>query len=127
MEQPKADNNNNNKHNHEDPDIAQSVPNLKTVSWMKQFTWTLWKNKIILTRRPIALMFLLISGMLSAFLSWSVGQDADDVIYPPFSECGTWDPSFAETVERMDWSERDKVQLSMNDQWRGGLPVALMT
>ncbi|CAJ1959846.1 unnamed protein product [Cylindrotheca closterium] len=124
MEQPRAENND--RHNHEDPDTVRNLPNLKTVSWMKQFTWTVWKNKIILTRRPIPLIFLLISGILSALLSWSVGQDADDVIYPTFSECGTWDPGFAGTVQNMDWEERDKIQLSMNDQWRSGLPVALM-
>ena len=112
--------------NEDDADGDQpALPVLKGVSWFRQFQCVINKNWKLLTRRPISLCFMLVSGILSVALAWVAGRDREDAIYPPLTDCGTIPKGYAQDLN-LDWDEESRLQYSMNDRWRWGLPIALM-
>ena len=105
---------------------SSSTVVIKTVPWLRQLNTILWyKNLPLLQRRPILLLIMVFSSVGSVLLAWPAGKDyKDDVVWPPLNECGTIDPSY---FDELDFEEREKVPLSLNDSWREGLPVAVMS
>lgn len=100
----------------------------KTVPWMRQLSTILWyKNLPLLQRKPVHLFLMIFSSVASALLAWAGGkdyEDGDDLVWPPLTECGTIEPDF---FDGLDWEAREKVPLSLNDSWRSGLPVAILS
>jgi hypothetical protein len=104
---------------------AGSFPELKDISWFCQFYWATWKNCLLLICFPIMFVTLLLSSVISVVIGWSVGRDPDeeDVIYAPLTECGAIDN---EWVGNLNYTNQDKVQYTLNEEWRYGFPITLM-
>jgi hypothetical protein len=47
------------------------IPALKEVSWFRQLYWAVWKNNLLLSRRPIMLVVMLLSSVFSTVISWT--------------------------------------------------------
>jgi len=97
------------------------------VSWLSQYYWCLWKNGLLLSRRPFMLCLVLLSGVFSMFVSWRNGRDpGNDAVYPPpeaFTECGTVREEWIDTLsEDAEW----RVQYTSNDRWSYGVQVEYM-
>jgi hypothetical protein len=111
------------------PPQTSNMPTFRTVSWFDQFYWCLWKNLLLLMRRPIMFALVLLSGIIAVVLSWVVGgrdPDESDVIYPPdsaYTECGSVD---LEWLDGLEYNSQNKVQLTLNENWRDGVEVAMM-
>jgi len=105
-----------------------TVEMIKTVPWMRQLSTILWyKNLPLLQRKPVHLFLMIFSSVASALLSWVGGKDyKDDVVknWPPLTDCGTIEPDY---FEGLDYEEREKVPLTLNDSWNGGLPEAILS
>ena len=49
-------------------------------------------------------------------------------LYQPLTDCGQVDPYYVANITKdNNWSAGQTIPLSMNEPWRGGLPVWLMT
>lgn len=46
-----------------------------TMSWFRQFTVLVTKNCRLIQRRPIHLLILLLSSIISVVLAWAAGRD----------------------------------------------------
>lgn len=113
--------------NHETK-ASGSGPKMHKVSWFRQFRWCFWKNWLLIVRRPLMLTFVVLGSLLSLTLSWVAGGkgDPDGSIYPPmtdFTDCGSVNPSF---FLDLDYSEQEKVRITLNEEWRDGVAVAVM-
>ena len=109
----------------DDDSVETVLPVLANVSWFRQYTCVTIKNWKLLTRRPITLCMMLLSSVLSVAFAWVAGRDDEDAIYPPLTDCGTVPVDFAQNMN-LTWREEYKIQYSLNDRWRWGLPIALM-
>jgi hypothetical protein len=97
---------------------------MATVSWFRQLQVVLRKNFLLLSRRPITLVVMLVSPMLSVLLAWAAGQDLEyDFGDVELTDCGTVSSTYYQ-------NQADDIQyyipLSYNDNWRSGLPVTIM-
>jgi hypothetical protein len=108
---------------------ASIPPRFHAVSWFAQFYWCLWKNYLILSRRPIVLLLVLFSSVFAMLLSWGTrGRDPqdEDVLYPTadaFNDCGSLRPEY---INSMSYEDQTKLQLTLNENWRDGGAVAFM-
>lgn len=107
---------------------SSSEANLRTVSWFVQYRLCLWKNSLLLKRRPLALSIVLLSNVVAVVLSWVVGGkgDPEGSIYPPpdaITECGTVSRDF---FRGLNYTDTDKVRITLNEEWRDGTEVAMM-
>jgi hypothetical protein len=107
------------------------------VSWFRQL-WVLmyYKNVPLMLRKPAYLSIALLSSVVFALLSWPAGRDYsetdDNVIFPTnFTDCGSIDLDYLTALQDMNYTgNKDgppKVLLSMNEAWRDGLPVAILS
>lgn len=106
-------------------DAESHTPQFDRVGWFQQYYWATRKNIILLSRRPIFLMILVLSSIVSVVLGWLIGRDPDpeDIIKPEYDQCGAIDQLF---LEDLDWEERDKIQRTLSEKWRYGGPANLM-
>ena len=109
----------------EDKDIVE--PNLKVTSWFNQFFYVSKKNVLLLSRRPLMMTVYLLSSVVSVIIAWVVGKDNEDAIYEDFDDCGTVPYPIIEEKYSNDYEKRDLVQFSLNEEWRNGVAIALMT
>jgi hypothetical protein len=110
------------------PSSTNPLPRFHLVSWHSQFYWCLWKNCLLLSRRPIMLFIVLFSSVFAMLLSWVSGRDLkdNDAIYPTpddYSDCGSVLPEFINSVPSED---QGKIQMTLNEHWRDGGEVARM-
>jgi hypothetical protein len=98
-----------------------------TVGWFRQLWVICWyKNIPLLMRKPVYALILMFSGVASVLLAWPAGRDPDpdDVLYPPYTDCGTIPDDYVASLSDEDIK---KIQLSLNENWRDGLPVAILS
>ena len=96
-------------------------------SWFHQFQALLTKNRRIIQRRPIHLLILLLSSVISVVLSWWAGRDdaaGTTGEFPKLTDCGTVDPTYE--AEQYDLGVYN-VPSSLNEAWRFGLPIWIMS
>jgi hypothetical protein len=111
----------------------------KPVSWFRQW-WVLlyYKNVPLMLRKPAYLSIALLSSVVFALLSWPAGRDYsqtdDNVIFPTnFTACNSIDLDYLTAIEAMNYTRNaddgkpPKVLLSLNEAWRDGLPVAILS
>ena len=81
--------------------VPDDTPVLREVSWLSQLYWAIWKNNKLFLRRPIMLLVMIFSTVVSVVLSWLAGKDPEpeDVIYAPLSDCGTADVLWIESID----------------------------
>jgi putative flippase GtrA len=104
---------------------SKRLPNLKTVPWSRQFSCVFHKNVLLMSRRPMTVGFLLLSGVLSVLLTWWAAKDPEHGKYPPaWTECGTVPQDFYSLND--DWTFQDKIQETLNDRWQFGGPTGLL-
>eukprot|EP00573_Skeletonema_grethae_P008746 CAMPEP_0201706040 /NCGR_PEP_ID=MMETSP0578-20130828/47609_1 /ASSEMBLY_ACC=CAM_ASM_000663 /TAXON_ID=267565 /ORGANISM="Skeletonema grethea, Strain CCMP 1804" /LENGTH=1815 /DNA_ID=CAMNT_0048194413 /DNA_START=88 /DNA_END=5535 /DNA_ORIENTATION=- len=103
-------------------------------TWFRQYEVTLSKNVKLLLRRPFHLVILLLSSVISVIFAWLAGRDARGPTgeFPPLDKCGKVDPYYyanvtAEHYWDYYWSAENNIPLSLNEPWRAGLPVWLMS
>ncbi|KAL7536543.1 hypothetical protein ACHAXR_007229 [Thalassiosira sp. AJA248-18] len=99
-------------------------------TWFRQFQALFTKNRRLLLRRPIHLFVLIFSSVASVVFAWLGGRDARGPWgeFPPLNECGMVDPLYIiELNENENYEDRYNIPISLNEAWRGGLPVWLMT
>mmetsp|Transcript_305 Transcript_305/g.505 ORF Transcript_305/g.505 Transcript_305/m.505 type:complete len:355 (-) Transcript_305:2-1066(-) len=100
-------------------------------TWFRQYEVTLTKNIKLLLRRPFHLAILLLSSVISVIFAWLAGRDARGPTgeFPPLTDCGQVDPFYYANVTgpERDWEAGQNVPMSLNEPWRGGLPVWLMS
>lgn len=132
----------------EDPTTLKHANNNPVeVSWYGQFMALVrWKTLPTLSRKPIALTFLLFSSVVSVILSWLAGQNVDNVA--PVDQCGAPDADFfklrpvLENVTYVDYNGTEVTYLTMrdggidynnaaaisiNDNWQNGVSVMLLS
>ena len=63
-----------------------SIP--KRVPWYQQLNWGLYKNWLLLRRRPIVVFCMLFSSVFSVLLAWAAGRDVDGVFPDQLDQCG---------------------------------------
>lgn len=108
---------------------ASVPPRFHAVSWFAQFYWCLWKNYLLLSRRPIVLLLVLFSSVFAMLLSWGTrGRDPqdEDVLYPTadaFNDCGSLRPEY---ISSFSYEDQAKLRLTLNENWRDGGAVAFM-
>ena len=122
----------------EETATSTAVEEDKPVSWFRQL-WVLlyYKNVPLMLRKPTYLMMALLSSVVFALLSWPAGRDYsatdDNVIFPDnYTDCGTVDLDYLSALEeapanRTLTESPPKVLLSLNEAWRDGLPVAVLS
>lgn len=99
-------------------------------TWYRQYEVTLTKNAKLLLRRPFHLAILLLSSVISVIFAWLAGRDARGPTgeFPPLDNCGNVDPFYYFNVSQAGGYEAtDNIPLSLNEPWRGGLPLWLMS
>jgi hypothetical protein len=97
------------------------------VSWLRQFRCVLKKNMQLLSRRPLTMFLMIFSSVCAALLAWPAGRDTNEELFPPIAnltECGTIPQSY---LDSMSIEEQNKVPISLNEEWRRGLPVAILS
>ena len=110
---------------------------MSTTSWFRQFCVLTTKHRRQLVRRPVHLLNLLFSSILSVVFAWLAGRNARGPPgdFPPLTDCGLPDPTYITELGTADesgayyydyYSAAQNVPLSLNEPWRGGLPVWLM-
>eukprot|EP00525_Craspedostauros_australis_P007960 CAMPEP_0198114434 /NCGR_PEP_ID=MMETSP1442-20131203/5822_1 /TAXON_ID= /ORGANISM="Craspedostauros australis, Strain CCMP3328" /LENGTH=282 /DNA_ID=CAMNT_0043771743 /DNA_START=169 /DNA_END=1014 /DNA_ORIENTATION=- len=97
---------------------------LRTVSWMRQFSFTIHKNVLLIVRRPVMLSVMMLSSVAAAICGWLLARPKDDAIFGPLTPCGLPDPAF---VRQLPYDDQTNVQTSQNDGFRDGIAVALMS
>jgi hypothetical protein len=101
-----------------------------TTPFFTQLYWTVHKNLLLLSRRPLMVLLMLSSSLLSVLLSWAAGRDTDtdtdtDTPLPEMDQCNSVPFEF---YNELEWNERSsKMKYSLNDRWRNGLPVAVLS
>lgn len=95
--------------------------------WITQFRACLAKNRKLLVRRPIHLTVLLLSSVVSVIFAWLAGRDArgPQGEFPPLNECGQVDAEYYNNIT--DWTVKDEIPISLNEAWRSGLAVFLLS
>lgn len=113
---------------------SKGAVDVPTVGWWRQFVVCVWyKNTSLLQRKPIHLAVLLLSGVAAVLTAWPAGRDytASEAIYPQtLTTCGTIPHEFFDTFNRSSdtfYDDVSKVKLSLNEPWRNGLPVAVLS
>mmetsp|Transcript_22129 Transcript_22129/g.48128 ORF Transcript_22129/g.48128 Transcript_22129/m.48128 type:complete len:1680 (-) Transcript_22129:165-5204(-) len=100
-------------------------------SWFRQFQVLLTKNRKLLHRRPIHLVVLLLSSVVSVVFAWLAGRDARGPSgeFPHLNDCGMVDALYYKEVTDACQSYEcySSIPISLNEPWRGGLPIWLMT
>ena len=96
------------------------------VPWMKQLKTVVFKNVLLLSRRPLQVALMLVSSIAMVLLASLVVQRKDfDVAFGdvPMTDCGTVSGLF---LDGLDYDDREEVPLSYNEGWRNGFAVLLM-
>ena len=99
-------------------------------SWTRQYEVLLNKNFKLLLRRPFHLVILLLSSVLSVIFAWLAGGDARGPTgdFPPLTNCGKVDPLYyADITKDNNYQAGQNIPSSLNEPWRGGMPVWLMS
>lgn len=91
--------------------------------WSRQLYWILYKNNLLLYRRPITIFLMIISSVISVFLSWYSGRDTDKIL-PELDQCGAVP---TELLSVMDWEELQNYVFTLNESWRNGFAVTVMS
>lgn len=103
---------------------ADVMPLPKPTSFFRQLYWTIYKNILLISRRPIMLFLMLFSSIISVLLAWAAGPNSDDPL-PEFDDCGAVPiKTEYEMNQEQDYSD---IKESLNDSWRNGLPVAVLS
>jgi hypothetical protein len=102
-----------------------------SATWVRQYEVTLTKNFKLLRRRPFHLAILLFSSILSVIFAWLAGRDARGPTgeFPLLDDCGQVDPFYSANITggNQYYGAARNIPLSLNEPWRGGLPVWLMS
>ncbi len=114
---------------------AKSIPRPVEVSWLQQLKWNLYKNRLLLSRRPITLFFMIFSSVFSVLLAWPAGRDVEGTFPSELDQCGVIPVlDFRDYKARSSYLpyyasdyEPDDYILSLNERWRNGIPVAVLT
>lgn len=108
-----------------------SLSSAATASWFRQFQVLLTKNRKLILRRPIHLLVLLLSSVVSVVFAWLAGRDerGPSGDFPPLNDCGMVDALYYEKTIRECFDREDcyDIPISLNEPWRDGLPIWLMT
>lgn len=96
-------------------------------SWFRQLQVLITNNRRLLMRRPIHLAVQIFSSVLSVVFAWLAGRDArgPQGAFPPLTDCGLPDPEYIVSFGD-DYEAKADIPMSLNEPWRGGLPVWLM-
>ena len=108
----------------EAPKLAVRSP--VVVPWMKQLKTVVFKNMLLLSRRPLQVALQSVSSIATVLLASLVAQRKDfDVAFGdvPMTDCGTVPGSY---LDGLEYDVRDEVPLSFNEGWRNGFAVLLM-
>jgi len=122
----------------DDDDTMVSIP---VVSWFTQLWFALRKNELLIRRKPLYVVLMLFSSVLSVALSWIVARDGDyDFGTVPLDQCGTvsfeywYSQNYFNETDCVDLSCYDTsssrgydVPISYNEKWRNGYAVTLMS
>jgi hypothetical protein len=101
-------------------------------TWVRQYEVVTTINFKLLLRRPFHLTVLLFSSVLSVIFAWLAGRDARGPTgeFPLLNDCGQVDPFYFANITQGgygDWYAGRNIPISLNEPWRGGLPVWLMS
>lgn len=66
---------------------------------------------------------MIISSVISVFLSWYSGRDTDKIL-PELDQCGAVP---TELLSVMDWEELQNYVFTLNESWRNGFAVTVMS
>ena len=101
-----------------------SNPRPMVASLRQQMYWTLQKNWILLSRRPITVTIMILSSAITTLLAWPAsGRDQADKDLPIYDKCGSVSKDY---IASLTWDEKDKLSIGLNDSWINGLPVLIM-
>lgn len=98
-------------------------PRPMVASFRQQMYWTLYKNWILLSRRPITVTIMILSSAITTLLAWPSGRDQADKDLPIYDKCGSVSKDY---LANLTWQEKDKLSIGLNDSWINGLPVLIM-
>jgi len=109
-----------------------------SASWFNQFRVCFVKNGNILLRRPVHLILLLLSSVISVVFAWLAGRDSRGPKgqWPQFNECGQVDAFYYQSISSEYFMQNGtltaedsprEIPISLNEAWRSGLPVFLMS
>jgi hypothetical protein len=121
-------------------DGKDNFVDVPAVGWGRQLWVALWyKNLPLFQRKPFHVIILILSGVASVLTAWPAGRDftSDEAIYPPeLTDCGTIPLDYFGNITGdfgyyeyggNDGNDDSKVKVSLNENWRRGLPVAVMS
>lgn len=111
---------------------ARVVHDVQAVSWYLQLSSVLYKNLLLLSRRPLQVILMLLSSIgsvLLASLTADTNNNATDK-YLDFgnvtlTSCGTIDGEYLSSLAEND-PDGATVPLSYNEGWRNGFAVTIM-
>jgi len=114
---------------------SKVLPIPKRVPWYQQLNWGLYKNWLLLRRRPIVVFCMLFSSVFSVLLAWAAGRDVDGVFPDQLDQCGVIPLDYLENNWNRgydDYNGEDAEKgkdfvISLNDSWRNGVPVAVLS
>jgi len=107
-------------------DLAGTPPVPAPTPWLRQLYWILYKNTLLLYRRPITIFLMIFSSMVSVLLSWPSGRDVDGNLLPDRDQCGAVSTEMFLGVNDPYSTFRDYV-LTLNQSWSYGVPVMIMS
>ncbi|GFH45835.1 hypothetical protein CTEN210_02309 [Chaetoceros tenuissimus] len=102
----------------------ESNPRPMVASFRQHMYWTLYKNWILLSRRPIIVTIMILSSAITTLLAWPSGRDQADKDLPIYDKCGSVSKDY---LANLTWQEKDKLSIGLNDSWINGLPVLIMS
>ncbi len=108
------------------PATMISLP--KPTSFLTQLYWTLYKNMLVVSRRPVMLFLMLFGSIFSTLLAWAAAgqENADDSILRQLDDCGTIPLHIRNEMYRKgEYDIQDSN--SLNEAWRTGFPVAVLS
>lgn len=94
--------------------------------WLRQLYWILYKNTLLLYRRPITIFLMIFSSVVSVLLSWPSGRDVDGNLLPERDQCGAVSSEIFLGVNDPWFAFRD-YSLTLNQSWSYGAPVMVMS
>ena len=104
-------------------DLGEECNPRPVVASLRQQTyWTLYKNWILLSRRPITVTIMILSSAITTLLAWPSIDQADKDL-PIYDKCGSVSKDY---IASLTWDEKDKLSIGLNDSWINGLPVLIM-
>ena len=99
-----------------------------TATFLRQLTTLLTKNKRLLIHHPLHLLNLLLSSIPAVLLAYAAGRNerGPSGEFPPLTSCGMVDPLYSLSFYN-DWFAMQNIPITMNEAWRDGLPVWILS